>query len=144
MARARLLLRADERYELVELFYFYPSTRLLEMLNDDSEIIPEKLHDYIPYIESQLQVALFKALDEYNKGTERSKKRRPQYFKRFVDEVSKNHISNEVMKMNACIKRVEKGSSLKPTKADKALYKKLQLVKEGQDILELKLEELER
>lgn len=144
MARARLLLRADERYELVLLFKDYPTQRLIEMMNEPDSIIPETLFDYIPYIEGQLQVALFRALDEYNKGTERSKKRRPEYFKRFVDEVSKNHIEQTCMEMNASINRVEGSSSVGPTKANKELYDRLQLVKEGHDLLQLKLKEIER
>ena len=138
------ILRTDEKYALAALFYNYPSTRLWEMINDESEPIPEHLHDYLPYIESQLQVALFKALDEYNKGTERSKKRRPQYFKRFVDEVSKNHIKKVVMQMSASITRTEGRNSSNPTKADTQLYKKLQLIKKGQNPLEAILSELER
>lgn len=144
MARARLLLRADERYELVRLFSNYTSQRLIEMVNGEESIIPEKLYDYLPYIESQIQVALFKALDEYNKGTERSKRKRPQYFKRYVDEVSKNHITKTVMNMNAAISRHEGRASVRPSKSDKQLYETLQLTAEGHDLLELKLEELEK
>lgn len=144
MARARLLLRADERYELVLLYQNYPTQRLVELLNDTESVIPEQLYDYLPYIEGQLQVALFKALDDYNKGTERSKKRRPEYFKRFVDEVSKNHIEQTCMRMNAAINRVEGKGSVGPTKANRELYDTLLQVKEGHDLLQLKLKELER
>lgn len=141
MARAKILLTIDERYELVQLFSTYPQLRLTHYIEED--IVPEKLYPYLPYIESQIHVALIRSIDEYNKGAERSRRTRPRNFKRFADKVCDNYIEKVIMKMNASISRVEGNASRKPLREDKELYKTLTAIRNGEDLLVKRLDEIE-
>lgn len=143
MAKVRVLLTPDEKYELVMLFYEYPNQRLVELLQEEESYIEDRHLPYIAYLESVLHTSLLKAADNYNKGSEYSKNKRPLYFKKSLDKISKNDLASATLKINAALSRMNGSASRKPLKSDKALYKKLQLIKEGKDLLELKLEEIE-
>ena len=142
MARAKILLRDDERDELIRLFTTYPQQRIMELLLEEESIIPEKLHDYLPYIEGQIHVALIRSIDEYNKSAEKSKSTRPRNFKRYADAASENQVKRTVQKMSAAIARVEGNASRNPLKADKELYEELQLVAQGYALLQSRLDEI--
>lgn len=142
MTRTRTLLSLAEKEELILWFYDYPTKRLVELIYDEESLIEDWHTDYLPYLESQLYVALFRAVDTYNKGTEFSRSRRPRYFKSFVDKISKEHIKDVVIEMNAAFSRVEGTASRMPLKEDKELYDKLKRLHDGQSLLNQKKEEI--
>lgn len=139
MAKARMLLSAQERYALLLQFSSYPYHRLTELI--DMGVLQEPLFPYFPYIEGQLLVALMKGLDDYNKGTERTKRKRPEYFKHYVDEVSLNHINQTVLEINAALSRMDGKSSRKPLESDKRLYALLKQVEAGQNLYDIAIDE---
>lgn len=142
MSRTRRLLSVDERYELMLWFYDYPSKRLVELMQEEDSYIEDWHTEYLPYIESQLYVSLLRAIDGYNKGSEFSRARRPRYFKSYVDKISKEHIKDITLEMNAAFARVEGTASRKPLKADKELYDKLHRLKDGETLLEQEEEKM--
>lgn len=141
MPKAKLFLRFDEKYALSALFYDYPVKRLFELM--DSGVIPENMTRYTPYLESQLFVALTKSLDEYDKNSERHRRKRALYFKKFADKVSESHMETTVMNIRAAIARVEGTSSRTPLRADKELYALLKVIEKGEHPLDTILSEFE-
>lgn len=134
MPKAKLFLRDDERQELALLFYRYPTQRLYELIED--KVVPDDMLPYIPYIEGQINVTLMRALAEYDKNNERSKRKRPLYFKKYLDKASESHIATVVLQMRAAIARVEGRASRSALKADKELYANLESIAQGNDLLD--------
>lgn len=143
MARVREYLEVSEQIELARMFYHYPAEKLVEYVQDEDSYIEEKHMDYLPYLESVLYSSLYKAIDNYNKGSEYSLRRRPAYFKSYLDKTMKEDIKEETLNINAAISRVEGTASRKPLKSDKEFYKLLQDIKDGKTLLEMKLKEAE-
>lgn len=138
MPKAKLFLRNDERQDLALLFYQYPTKRLYELI--EADVVPADLLPYIPYVEGQINVTLMRALEEYDKNNERSKRKRPLYFKKYLDKASEAHITAVVLQMRAAIARVEGKASRSALKADKELYANLEAIAEGHDLLDNLLE----
>lgn len=144
MSRVKRLLSTEERYELMLLFHDYPSRRLIELIQEEDSVIEDWHLEYVSYLEGELYSALLKSIDEYSKGSEFSLKRRPVYFERLANRITKEHIKDVTLRMNAAFSRVEGRASRRPLKADVKLYEQLNGIKEGQSLLDQALDKLDK
>lgn len=143
MPRAKQYLNPEEKHDLLVLFKNYPSQRLEKMI-EKGDIIKDRHLEYKDYLEREMLASMYRAVELYDKNNERSKAKRPLFFKRLADNVTEKDMKEVTLKINAAIARVEGTASRKPLKADKEFYALLQRIKNGHDILEDIFVELEK